>query len=84
MIGHMVLKAKNPLPSSCGEDGMLAYVSDFDHIIFPLLKIYLFYGNECCICMYTYMPEEGIRSHCRWLLATMWLLGIDLEEQAVL
>ena len=33
-------------------------------------------------------PEEGTRSHYRWLLATMWLLGIELgeplEEQPVL
>jgi hypothetical protein len=33
-------------------------------------------------------PEEGIRSHYRWLWATMWLLGIELtwslEEQSVL
>jgi hypothetical protein len=24
-------------------------------------------------------PEEGIRSHCRWLRATMWLLGLELR-----
>jgi hypothetical protein len=24
-------------------------------------------------------PEEGIRSHYRWLSATMWLLGIELR-----
>jgi hypothetical protein len=24
-------------------------------------------------------PEEGIRSHYRWLWATMWLLGIELR-----
>jgi hypothetical protein len=30
-------------------------------------------------------PEEGIGSHCRWLWATMLLLGIEpLEEQSVL
>ena len=30
--------------------------------------IYLFYYiYECYICVYTYMPEEGIRSHYRWL-----------------
>ena len=32
-------------------------------------------------------PEEGVRSHYRWLGATMWLLGIELrisEEQSVL
>jgi hypothetical protein len=29
--------------------------------------------------MYTYVPEEGIRSCYRWLLAIMWLLGIELR-----
>jgi hypothetical protein len=24
-------------------------------------------------------PEEGIRSHYRWLCATVWLLGIELR-----
>jgi hypothetical protein len=28
-------------------------------------------GSHCC--------EEGIRFHYRWLLATMWLLGIELR-----
>lgn len=27
--------------------------------------------------MYTYMPEEEIRSLYRWLWAAMWLLGIE-------
>ena len=27
----------------------------------------------------TYIQEEGIRSHDRWLGATMWLLGIELR-----
>jgi hypothetical protein len=38
----------------------------------------LFYGYECSICMYTNIPEEGLRSRYRWLWATMWLLGIEL------
>jgi hypothetical protein len=29
--------------------------------------------------MYTYTPEEGIRSHYRWLSDTMWWLGIELR-----
>ena len=24
-------------------------------------------------------PEEAIRSHYRWLLATMWMMGIELR-----
>jgi len=46
-------------------------------ILFFFLKIYFMY--ECSICMYTCVPEEGIRSHYRWLWATMWLLGIELR-----
>jgi hypothetical protein len=30
-----------------------------------------------CSCLQT--PEEGIRSHYRWLWATMWLLGFELR-----
>jgi hypothetical protein len=41
------------------------------------LQIFLVY--ECSICMYTCEPEEGIRSHHRWLWATMWLLGFELR-----
>ena len=33
---------------------------------------------DCSICMYTYMPEEVIRMHYRWL-ETMWLLGVELR-----
>ena len=33
----------------------------------------------CSICMYICMPEEDMRSHYRWLWATMWLLGIELR-----
>lgn len=29
------------------------------------LMIYLYYVYKCSICMYTFMPEEGIRSHYR-------------------
>ena len=34
---------------------------------------------ECSICLYTHMPEEGIRSHYRWWWAFMWVLGIELR-----
>ena len=48
----------------------------------------LFMYNECSICMYTCMPEEGIRSHYRWLWATLcgcWELNSGpLEEQTML
>ena len=47
--------------------------------LFFLKKIYLFYVYECSICMYTCVPEEGIRSHYRWLWASMWLSEIELR-----
>ena len=34
---------------------------------------------QCSACMCACGPEEGARSHCRWLSATMWLLGIELR-----
>jgi hypothetical protein len=34
---------------------------------------------KCSACMYTYMPEEGTRSHYRYLWATMWLMEIELR-----
>jgi hypothetical protein len=47
------------------------------------LKIYLFiYLFILCLwahCSCLQTPEEGIRSHYRWLWATMWLLGIELR-----
>jgi hypothetical protein len=38
-----------------------------DFYLFIYLFIYLFKVYECLICMYTCMPEEGIRTHYRWL-----------------
>ena len=39
------------------------------------LKIYLL-----CIQCFARIPEEGTRSHYRWLWANMWLLGIELRS----
>ena len=39
--------------------------------------IYFMHMNVLSLCSVT--PEEGIRSHYRWLWATMWLLGIELR-----
>jgi hypothetical protein len=38
----------------------------------------LFYVCEQCRSLLT-TPEEGIRSHYRWLWATMWLIGVELR-----
>jgi hypothetical protein len=43
----------------------------------PLKKIYLFYMSTLSLPSDT--PEEGIRSHYRWLWATMWLLGTEFR-----
>jgi hypothetical protein len=47
-------------------------------ILFILRFMYLFY-----VCEYTVAllreREESIWSHCRWLSATMWLLGFELR-----
>ena len=47
-------------------------------IIIIILKIYLS-CIQCSACMYACRPEEGIRTHYRWLGATMWLLEIELR-----
>jgi hypothetical protein len=41
----------------------------------PYYFIYLF----LCILHVYCMPGKGIRSYCRWLWVTMWLLGIELR-----
>jgi hypothetical protein len=33
----------------------------------------------CTLSLSSDTPEGGIRSHYRWLWATMWLLGIELR-----
>jgi hypothetical protein len=40
-------------------------------------KIYLCIYHSACI--YACMPEEGTKSHYKWLWTTMWLLGIELS-----
>ena len=47
-------------------------------------KIVLFFCKDLlCIhysdCMYACRPEEGTRSHYRWLWTTMWLLAVELR-----
>ena len=34
---------------------------------------------EVFVCMYTWPPAVYISSCCRWLEATMWMLGIELR-----
>jgi hypothetical protein len=41
-------------------------------------KIYFLFIWVHCSCLQTH-NRRGIRSHCRWLWATMWLLGIELR-----
>jgi hypothetical protein len=44
----------------------------------PLLQCYVLFTQRSP-CMYACRPEKGTRSHCRWLWAPMWLLGIELR-----
>jgi hypothetical protein len=45
-----------------------------------LLNLLFFFFKDLFMYMSTlYTPEEGSRSHYRWLWATMWLLGIELR-----
>jgi hypothetical protein len=49
------------------------------HFILPnffFLKIYLLLYLST---LSSDTPEEGVRSHHGWLLATMWLLGFELR-----
>jgi hypothetical protein len=43
------------------------------------LRIYLFLLCMSILLLSSDTPEEGIRSHYRWLWATMWLLGVELR-----
>jgi hypothetical protein len=48
-------------------------------LFFFLIIFLTYFMFECSICMYTFIPEEGTRSHYRWLWADMWLLEIELR-----
>ena len=63
--------------------GRLLYFHIFDHNHYPFwftffLMVYLLLWVHCS-CHQIDTPEESIRSHCRWLWANMWLLGIELR-----
>jgi hypothetical protein len=61
-----------------------------------LLSVFFFLRETTALILFDFIymstlssdiPEEGIISHYRWLLATMWWLGLNsdpLEEQPVL
>ena len=50
--------------------------------IFKDLFIYFIYVNT--LSMFSDTQEECIRSHYRWLTATMWFLGIELRTSSSL
>ena len=55
-----------------------------DHFLFFFQKIFYFYSFiyllfMCTLLLSSDTPEGCIRSHYRWLWATMWLLGSDLR-----
>ena len=47
-------------------------------ILSTFLKKHLFNVYEYTVSIFRH-TREGIRSHCRWLWVTMWLLGIELR-----
>jgi hypothetical protein len=47
------------------------------YLFIYLLKIYLLHVRILQLSSDT--PEEGVRSHYRWLWVTMWLLGFELR-----
>jgi hypothetical protein len=57
----------------------LSLLSGYPTISVKFLKKKMYVCMYVCIYEYTPdTPQEGIRSHYRWLWATMWLLGIEL------
>ena len=44
-----------------------------------LIKGLFIFICVCTLLLSSDTPEEGIRSHYRWLCATMWFLGIELR-----
>lgn len=45
----------------------------------PFLKRFIYFMYMSTLWLSSDTPEEGVRSHYRWLCATMWLLGIELR-----
>ena len=44
-----------------------------------LKKRFIYFIYRSTLSLSSHTPEEGVRSHYRWLWATMWLLGIELR-----
>ena len=57
------------------------FLLGFYGILFFFLKVFYFklYLYEYTVAVFKHTGKEGIRSHYRWLWATMWLLGIELR-----
>ena len=53
-------------------------LADISFFFLALFKKMIFLKKLCIECS-ACMPEEGTRSHYRWLWATMWLPGIELR-----
>jgi hypothetical protein len=56
---------------------LFCFVCFYYYYYFKDLFIYFIYMSILSLSSDT--PEEGVRSHYRWLWATMWLLGIELR-----
>ena len=55
------------------------------HLCFHVEKSRIFFKDlfiiitKCTVAVFGYNRRENVRSHCRWLWATMWLLGSELR-----
>jgi hypothetical protein len=61
---------------------MVIYLSESSSSVATPLRKWLFFKLFMYVSslkLYSDTPEEGIRSHYRWLWATMWLLGNELR-----
>jgi hypothetical protein len=69
---------KNKTPNKKTTWSFPKHISQYSGILFYFLKFYLFISYMSTLWLSLDTPEGGIRSHYRWLWATMWVLGIEL------
>ena len=66
--------------SRCDQLVRFSLVCFFLYFLFLFCFFYIYLlCIQYSVYMYACRPEEGTRSHYRWLWATMWLLGIELR-----
>jgi len=68
-----VLKTKEKYQEKC------EYKVEVFSILILFFKRFIYFMFMSTLSLSSDTPEKGIRSHYRWLWATMWLLGIELR-----